>query len=91
MTSTGDFYDLLRRKLEGTDITVHALYRRVKTGLAGKEFYLTGLIEKGDTKKYFDAKMVDDQLPVLDHEVNELAEHVVAAIRGAFKPSILMN
>lgn len=91
MTSTGDFYDLLRRKLEGTEITVHALYRRVKMGLAGKEYYLTGLFEKGDTKKYFDAKMESDQLPTADWEINALAEHIAGELRKAFKPSILMN
>lgn len=91
MTSLGDFNDLLKRKLDGTGIVVHALYRRVKPGLAGKEYFLTGLIEQGDTKKYFDAKMDTDQLPSVDADVQALAEHVAGELRNAFKTRLLMN
>lgn len=90
MTSTGDFYDLLRRKLEGTGIVVHALYRRVKPGLVGKEYFLTGLVERDDTRKYFDAKLLSDQLPS-GKEAEVFADDIVAQLKAQVRPVILMN
>lgn len=90
MTALGDFNRLLKGKLEGTGIVVHALYRREKRGLAGKEYYLTGMFEIGDARKYFDVKMEKDALPS-DKEAELLADDIAAQLRALNKPVILMN
>lgn len=90
MPSLGDFNDLLKKKLEGSGIILHALYRRKKIGLAGPEYYLTGMVERGSDRKYFDTKLEKDDLPEAK-ECELLAEDVATQLKSTYKPVILMN
>lgn len=90
MPDLGDFNDMLKKQLGGSGIVVHALYRRVKMGLAGKEYYLTGMFERGDMRKYFDVKLSKDRLPD-EKECELLALDVANQLKSTFKPVILMN